>query len=62
MDAKAPLSRRAQRQLRKLEGKAFADGQPPEYEKQRRPTKEDPDSEVSVRSSAVRGEQELIGK
>lgn len=63
MDAEAPLSKKAQRQRRKQEGKAFAGREPPEHKEQRRrSTKEDPDSEVSVRSSAVRGEQELIGK
>jgi hypothetical protein len=63
MDAEAPLSKNAQRQRRKQEEKAFANREPPEHEEQqRRSTKKDPDSEVSVTSSAVRGEQELIGK
>jgi hypothetical protein len=63
MDAKAPLRKKAQRQRRKQEEKAFADREPPRHQERRhRPTKEDSNSEVSITSSAIRGEQELIGK
>jgi hypothetical protein len=63
MDAERPLSKKEQRLRRKQEEKAFADREPTEHkERRRQPTKKDSDPEVSVRSSAIRGEQELIGK